>query len=119
MRKQLQSGRAEKLPGLLIEIYESQIHSSLGISPARAFADGMEKGGHRPSRHIAYDNDFILQTLPTTRTGTALVQRCAGVKINYLYYSCPELLTREFYGTKVMVRYDPFDISREFVYLRD
>jgi putative transposase len=103
----------------LFEIYESQIHSSLGISPARAFADGMEKGGHRPSRHIAYDNDFILQTLPTTRTGTALVQRCAGVKINYLYYSCPELLTREFYGTKVMVRYDPFDISRAFVYLRD
>jgi hypothetical protein len=103
----------------LFEIYEREVHSSLGMSPARAFADGMEKGGHRPSRYVAYNDDFILQTLPTTRTGTARVQRGVGVKIHYLYYSCPDLLTREFHGTKVMVRYDPFDISRAFVYLRD
>ena len=65
--------------------------------------------GLRQQRHIAYDEDFRMLTLPTTQKGTAKLRPGRGIKVNYLYYWSDAFLDPDIEGTQVPVRYDPFD----------
>src|SRR5207248_7405509 len=53
------------------EVYDTLDHPALSQSPREAFAAGLQTCGVRPQRHIAYDEDFRMLTLPTTQKGTA------------------------------------------------
>jgi transposase InsO family protein len=107
-----------RLEQFLFEYYDNKQHPSLGQSPREAYMQGMAQGGWRRHQHIAYNEDFLIVTLPSTSKGTAKVQPNRGVKINYHWYWAEELRDPEVENTQVAVRYDPFDVSFAYAYVR-
>lgn len=93
---------------LYLDEYRNLVHREILMTPLQARIKSMQKMGNRPERRIAYDQDFLISTCPTTDRGQAKVQ-ADGVKINYLYYSAPEL--RPLIGKKVPVRFDPYNMA--------
>jgi transposase InsO family protein len=95
------------------DFYDYQEHSSLGESPREAFERGMIMSGTRNFRFIPFDENFYILTLPAAKknNGTAIVDPQRGVKNNYFYYYCPEFQKPNVAGSRVQVRYDPWDIS--------
>lgn len=100
------------------EVYDTIGHPALGQSPRDAFARGMVTAGERAHRLIPYDDEFRRWTLPTNRKGTAKVWPGRGVKINNFYYWSEGFRRPDVEGTRVSVRYDPFDVSLGFAYVR-
>ena len=98
------------------EIYDSLEHQALGQSPREAFAAGLIHG-HRQHRLIAYDEQFQLLTLPTTRKGTAKVITSRGVKINGLFYWSDQFRDPTVEKTQVPVRYDPYDLGLAWAFV--
>lgn len=90
-------------------VYATQLHPTLGDSPKNFFASGLYIHGHRPLRVIPYNEGFILNSLPTTKKGTAKIAVSKGIKINNMYYWHDSFRTA--YGEVVSVRYDPFNIG--------
>lgn len=84
------------------------------MSPQAAYLWGMKQGGEREHRRIAYDDRFLKASCPTTRKGTALVQKGSGIKVNHFYYWSNEFRNPEVIKTAVPVRYEPFDISTAY-----
>ena len=99
------------------QVYDGNSHPALGQTPAEAFAAGLERGGERLNRRVAYDDSFKMLTLPTTARGVAKVQPGSGVKINYIYYWASELGSPEVEKSLLPVRYDPFDLSTAYVFV--
>ena len=99
------------------EIYDSLEHQALGQSPREAFAAGLTYSGHRQHRLIAYDEQFQLLTLPTTRKGTAKVITSRGVKINGLFYWSDQFRDPTVEKTQVPVRYDPYDLGLAWAFV--
>jgi putative transposase len=100
------------------DVYDALDHPALGQSPREAFAAGLQISGLRPQRHIAYDEDFRMLTLPTTQKGTAKLRPGRGIKVNYLYYWSDAFLDPDVEGTQVPVRYDPFDAGVAYAFIR-
>lgn len=101
------------------EIYDTTEHSALeGQSPREAYLAGISQFGKRDHKRIAYDQNFRLLTLPTTKSGKAKVQANQGVKINYKYYWCKEFRDTQIVNTSVSVRYDPFNSGIAYAYVR-
>jgi len=109
----------ELLNEFLFCVYDQRLHPALGTSPATAYIRRTAVGGRRPTRTIAYDENFRIQTLPLTPRGTAKIQSDQGVKVNRVYYWCAEMRDRTLHGTRVAVRYDPFNIAVAYVYLNN
>jgi hypothetical protein len=107
----------EKLCEWAYDIYDKTEHFTLGLSPERAYEQGLIRGGKRPFKLIPYDETFRLTTLPTTQKGTAKVQH-DGVKINYIRYWCDAFRSPVVQGSQVPVRYDPFDMGIAYVYVQ-
>lgn len=99
------------------EVYDTLDHPALGQTPREAFAQGIAQTGNRSHRNIAYDRDFLIFTLPTTRKGTAIVMPGRGMKINQLYYWSEHFRNPTWEAQQVPVRYDPFDIGTAFAYV--
>lgn len=99
------------------EVYDGNAHPALGQTPAEAFAAGLERGGERLHRRVAYDDGFKMLTLPTTARSVAKVQPGSGVKVNYIYYWAAELASPEVENSLLPVRYDPFDLSIAYVFV--
>jgi putative transposase len=99
-------------------IYDQNEHPALSMSPQSAYEQGEINAGERLHRRIAYDEDFILATHPTPRSGQALVQPGKGIKLNYLYYWSDAFRHPEVERTKVSVRYDPFDLGVAYAYVQ-
>lgn len=100
------------------ETYDTNVHQTLGVSPRDAFAAGMAAGGERLHKLIAYNDEFRLFTLPTTRREKAKIQPSQGVKINYIYYWSESFRHPEVEGTRVPIRFDPWDAGRAFAFVR-
>lgn len=100
------------------EVYDAIEHPALGQSPREAFAAGLRQGGQRPRRQIAYDEDFRLLTPPSTQKGTAKLQPRLGVKIRHLYYWSETFLDPTVEGTRLPVRYDPFDAGLAYAFVK-
>ena len=98
------------------QVYDLSEHPALGTTPRRAYESGLIQTGEREHRCIPYNEEFILATYPSTRTGVALIQPGRGIKLNYLYYWSDAFRNPEVERTKVPVRYDPFDIGVAYAY---
>lgn len=100
------------------EVYDVREHSSLMESPRATFARGIAQGGARKHLAIPFNNDFIFDTLPTTDSGKARIQRNKGVKINGTYYGNPLFSRPEFAGLDVPIKYEPWNFGIAYVYIR-
>lgn len=105
--------------GFLDRVYSCMEHPALGMSPKEAMAVGMLHSGVRRHMLIPYSSDFVIMCLPATKKGTAMVASGRGVKISYIYYWTPEFRDPGYHGANVPVRYDPFDVSTAYVWLKD
>jgi putative transposase len=99
------------------EFYDTTMHPALGQSPRDCFELGLERSGNRPHRHIQYDDEFRMMTLPTTSRGAALVDSGKGVKINQLHYWSAAFRDPTIERTRVPVRYDPYDAGTAYAYV--
>ena len=99
------------------EFYDTTMHPALGQSPRDCFELGLERSGNRPQRHIQYDDEFRMMTLPTTARGAALVDSGKGVKINQLQYWSAAFRDPTIERTRVPVRYDPYDAGTAYAYV--
>jgi putative transposase len=98
-------------------IYDNNNHDSLGTTPLQFYTDSSARTGEREHRRIAYDEDFLMTTRPSTPKGNALIQPGLGIKVNYLYYWNDAFRNPTQEKTKVSVRYDPFDMGVAYAYL--
>ena len=111
------AGFYEALSFWSYEFYDTERHPTLGESPRHAWEQGLVESGQREHRLIAYDEAFLMNTRPTTRTGVATVQT-RGVKINNIWYWSDTLRDPGALGTQVPVRTEPFDVGVAFVMVR-
>lgn len=102
----------------LDEAYANLIHPALGVSPREMMARGMALFGGRTHMLIPYTPDLILQCLPSTRTGKAMIRQGRGIKIRGILYWHAAFRDALVVGRSVPVRYDPFDISRAHAYVK-
>lgn len=100
------------------EVYDTIEHPALGQCPRAAFARGIVSSGERKHILIPYDDDFRIQSFPTTPKKAAKVFPGRGVKIKNLYYWSDAFRHPEVECTQVSVRYDPFNAGRSFAYVR-
>lgn len=110
---------AEAFDRFLDKTYSEMEHPALGLSPKASLAIGLAQSGPRAHRLIPYTRDIIIMCLPSTPKGTARVDAGRGVKIGYIYYWTPLFRNPAHAGQSVPVRYDPFDESTAFAWLRD
>lgn len=111
----------EEVEKFFYEEYDTREHSSLGQSPRDAFEDAIDKyklpGDDPDHPPINYDENFILDILPSTPKGTAKAVRGRGVKIYYVWYKSRVLKTAGVYGTQVKVRYDPWNRAVAYAFI--
>jgi hypothetical protein len=99
------------------EIYDTMHHPALGQSPREAFNAALTHTGSRAHRRLAYDRDFLIATLPTTRKGTAKISPARGIKINHVLYWSEHFRNPTWETKQVAVRYDPFDIGVTYAFV--
>lgn len=109
----------EAFDGFVDKVYSQLEHPALGMSPKEAMAVGIKQSGLRQHMLIPYTEDFILMCMPSTKKGSAKVDAGRGVKIDYIYYWTPEFRDPRYAKADVPVRYDPFDKSTAFVWLKN
>jgi putative transposase len=109
---------AERASIWVFEEYDQQPHTALGMTPRAAYEQSLDQDGARAHKLIPYDEVFKIATFPTTTKGKALVQPGKGVRMNHLDYWCEEMRDPMIERTEVPVRYDPFDVSVGYVYLK-
>ncbi len=102
------------------DVYEQLSHPTLGRSPRAAFLAGIEQTGERPQQRVVSDFNFHILTFPSTAKGTAKVQKTRGICVNYLHYWAIDdgFLNPAIEGRQVPVRYDPFDASTAYAYVK-
>lgn len=100
----------------LNEVYHVGNHAGLGMSPNAAWSLGIQAHGQRSHRAIPYDRDFIVASCPAVRKGKARVTP-AGIKVNYVYFKCPEFNMPGVLGSNVEARYDPFNAGLAYAYV--
>ena len=110
-------GVLDRLCQYLYKIYNTANHPALGQSPEEAWDSSLSRTGLRPQRTIAYDGDFLIFTLPTTKKGTAKVSPGRGVKINCIYYWSDAFRDPQIEQQQVTVRYDPFDAGSAYAFI--
>lgn len=101
------------------EVYDQEMHPTLGQSPCEAWEQGLDLGGPREHRRIRYDDVFRVLTLPSSPRETALVYRNHGIQFHYLLYWNDVLASPGVVGTKVKLRFDPFDISHVYAFVHN
>lgn len=95
--------------------YPNQSHSTLGQTPNQARAEGMLKFPIPTPELIAYDDEFLIETMPSTRKGTAKLIRSRGIKFNGYFYRSKRLRRPELYSKQLEIRYDPFSHAHIYV----
>jgi putative transposase len=100
-----------------MELYNNAEHGALGRSPQEVLTASLALTGERRHRLIPYNQDFIIDTMPSTRKGTAKVALNRGVKINYLYYWHDTFRHPEVENQQAPVRYDPFNIGLAYAHV--
>lgn len=85
------------------------------------FAIGNQLAGERKHKLIPYNEDFKILTFPSVKThgGTAKVIPSKGVKIQNIYYWTPAFNNPEIEGSRVPVRYDPFDAGHSYAFVKN
>ena len=99
------------------EIYDSIEHPALHKSPREACTAGMERGGERLKRLVAYDEAFLYLSMPTRKNGMSKVIVNKGVKIGYLFYWNDKFRSPVVENTRVHIRYDPYNLGIAYAYI--
>lgn len=99
--------------------YEVIEHSTLKQSPRSLFCNTTRITGERKHRMRAYDEDFKVLTLPSTKKETAKNIKNKGLKINTTYYWTAILDSPELLEKQLPVKYDPYDHTVAWVYVHD
>jgi putative transposase len=107
----------ETLKEFLYEVYDTNRHPALGMSPRNAYVLGMQ-GSPRLKSLIAYNQDFLMTTAPSTQKGTAKVYPGRGVTINYFLYWSEAFRDPRVEGRNVPVRYDPWNAAIAWAYVQ-
>jgi putative transposase len=108
---------AARLTEYVYEVYDVMEHPALFMSPREAYERGMELAGARSHRVIAYSEAFLMQTRPTTRTGTAKIYRGCGITVNGLQYWHERMMASDVAGQIVPVRFEPYDMGVVYAYI--
>ena len=108
----------ESLSSWTHELYDQLDHPALGQSPRQAWEEGITRTGSRAHRSIAYDETFIMATLPAAPRKIALVRGMRGIQVNRIAYWTDDFRDPDVDGQRVSVRYDPFDASVVFAYVK-
>ena len=101
------------------DLYHANVHPALGQSPNDALLQGLQKFGLRPGRTILYNEDFLMATLPTTRTGTAKVIPGKGIMVENVRYWSTEFRRAGVENSLVPVRYEPFNREIAYAYIKN
>lgn len=109
----------ESFSGFLDKVYHSMEHPALGMTPKDAMAVGLAQSGLRRHVLIPYSRDLAIMCLPSTPKGTAKIDPARGIKIGYIYYWSPAFRNPTLAKAQAPIRYDPFDISVAFAWLKD
>ncbi len=107
----------DRLAEYVYEVYDQMDHPALGQSPREAFEQGMFLSGSRSHRLIAYSEDFLMLTRPTTRVGTVKVHPSRGITVNGLQYWHECMRSTQVAGQTVAVRYEPYDMGVVYAYI--
>src|SRR5579859_6311988 len=99
------------------EVWGTTEHPRLEETPIEAFKAGVRRAGVRRNRLISFNEQFLVDTLPSKERRRAKVQ-VNGVKVNYIYYYCAEFELAGVRGTSVPVRFDPFDGSVVWAFVK-
>ncbi|RZI41064.1 hypothetical protein EGT07_20570 [Herbaspirillum sp. HC18] len=103
-----------------IDYYDQCHHPALDCSPREAFQRGLKISGVRAHKHIAFNRDFLIATCPPVdREGMRSVDKQRGVKVNHMFYWNPEFRHPNVADRRFPVRYDPWDASSVYVYVKD
>jgi putative transposase len=102
---------ASRLAEYIHEVYDQMDHPVLGQSPREAFEQGLTLAGSRSQRLIAYTEDFVMQTRPTTRTGPVKIHPARGITVHGLHYWHDCMRGAQVAGQTVPVRYEPYDMG--------
>jgi putative transposase len=103
---------AGRLAEFVHEVYDRMDHPALFQSPREAFEQGMRLAGSRSHRLIIYSDEFVMQTRPTTRTGTVKIHPARGIRVNGLQYWHDSMQTSQVAGQTVPVRYESYGATR-------
>ncbi|CAJ0730231.1 MULTISPECIES: DDE-type integrase/transposase/recombinase [Ralstonia] len=102
------------------EYYDQEWHPALDESPRDAFQRGLRESGTREQTHILFNRDFLIATCPPVdRTGTREVNQQRGVKVGARFYWSEAFRSSSVAGKKFPVRYDPWDASSVYVWVKD
>jgi putative transposase len=77
----------------------------------------MTLAGSRSHRLIAYSEDFVMLTRPSTRTGTVKIHPARGIMVNGLHYWHDCMRSTKVAGESVPVRYEPYDMGVVYAYI--
>lgn len=98
------------------EVYDQEVHFSLGQAPRELYDDSLLQHGERAFQQLDY-NAFVLQALPAPANGTVRKVQPSGVKIEHIYYWNDLMYRPDILGTQVPVRYDPFNAGVAYAFL--
>jgi putative transposase len=100
------------------DVYDTRYHSALERTPREEYEAGIALSGVRPYREVKYNQKFLMKTLPIPDHETVHVTYRKGVRVHYEYYWSEQFKDPEVVGTEVEIRYDPFDISHVFAFVK-
>jgi len=101
--------------------YHAKTHGTLGVSPNRVFEEGLRRFGFRAHRKFRFDDAMRMLCLPEVKTSdTCLrVDRNHGyVKVHGVQYHGAILQEGTRHRERIFARYDPFDITKLYVYVK-
>lgn len=98
------------------EEYANRTHSGLDQSPKQAFSERIEKFKLPKPKPIKYDEIFLIDTMPTTRKGTAKLFRSRGLKNFGIWYRSKNLRKTSLYGKHLEIRYDPWNLAHIYAW---
>lgn len=99
------------------EEYDMREHDALGQSPRDTYDDAMAKYD-LPYKEIEYNENFVIDILPSTRKGTAKVTRGRGLKIEYVFYNNSRVFKAAgVYGKQLEARFDPWNRAISYAYV--
>lgn len=106
--------------GWLEQCYHACEHGTLGASPDTVFDEGMRRYGYRGHRRFAFDEAIRMLCLPSVPTADERLKVDAHhghVKVHGVHYHGEVLRDGKLHGKRLPCRYDPFDVTRLYVYL--
>jgi len=98
------------------DVYDTIEHSALGQSPREAYEQGIKLFGTRPFKRILYNEAFLMLTMPPSLRGKAKVSK-GFIKINHIRYWSDAFKNERVRGTNVLVRTDPWNAGRVYVFV--